>query len=496
MTQPANLIIFLSDNHNGAYLGASGHPLIKTPAIDSIADRGARFSNAYCVSPLCCPSRAAIATGRYPHQTGYWDNALAYDGNTPTWHHRVRDNGNNMTVIGKLHYRTAPNNNGHNNGFTEEIDTMHILNGKGALSSLMRCTDEGVLKRTAFKEMYEDSVPGEAEYQDYDRRITEHAIKWLQNNANSARKEHNKPWVLLVSYPSPHPPFKVPQRFWDMYPPEEVTLPVQWRRDERPSHPANDYLASLNNIEEEFSEAFVRSVVAGYCGLVTHLDEQIGEVLATADSLGLMDSTRVMYTSDHGEAACQHGLLGKANYYEHALGVPLVIAGPDIEAGQVIEHSVSHVDLFPTITESVGLSVNDEDTDLPGESLWRALEGTATPKPVLAEFHAYGSRNSGFAIRHGDFKLIYHVGMPSQLFDLAADPMEENDLLASGRTHPKADELEKLLREQLNPEEVNDRSKADQARHMESFGGVDAVRKTGMFSRSPIPGSAVELEKI
>ena len=495
MPKAANLIVFLSDNHNRQFLGAAGHPFVKTPAIDSIANRGVRFNNAWCVSPLCCPSRAAIATGRYPHQTGFWDNALAYDGSVPTWHHRVRDNGNNATVVGKLHYRSGSNNNdqssGQDNGFTEEIDTMHIVDGKGALASLLRATDEGVPKRRAHKAIYEDSVPGDAEYQVYDRRVTKQAIKWLQANASQS-----KPWVLLVSYVSPHPPFKVPQRYWDMYPPQDMSLPVQWRRDERPVHPADQYRASINYLEDEFSEDFVRRVVAGYCGLITHTDEQIGEVLAAAESLGLTESSRIMYTSDHGEAACQHGILGKANHYEHALGVPLVIAGPDIEAGQVVEQSVSHVDLFPTILESVGISLTSEDADLPGRSLWQVLQGSAAAKPVLAEFHAYGSRNSGFAIRDGDFKLIYHVDMPNQLFDLVTDPDEENDLLANGGTHPKAEPLERILRQQLDPEEINDRCKADQARHMELFGGAEAVRKTGMFSRSPIPGSTVEIEKV
>jgi len=86
--------------------------------------------------------------------------------------------------------------------------------------------------------------------------------------------------------------------------------------------------------------------------------------------------------------------------------------------------------------------------------------------------------------------------MPNQLFNLDHDPMEENDLLARGGTHPIADELEALLRQGLDPEEVNARSKADQAKHMALFGGAAAVKKTGMFSRSPIPGSSVEIEKL
>lgn len=231
MTEAANLVVFLSDNHNREFLGSAGHSMVKTPALDSIADRGVRFENAYCTSPLCCPSRAAIATGRYPHQTGYWDNALAYDGSVPTWHHRVRDAGYEMTAIGKLHFRSMEDDN----GLSEEIDTMHIVEAKGALISLLRATQDGVPRRKAHRAIYEDSVPGEAEYQVYDRRITDQAVDWLRQ-----RKTADKPWVLLVSYPSPHPPFKVPQRFWDMYPLEDVPMPVQWRPDDRPNHPAQN----------------------------------------------------------------------------------------------------------------------------------------------------------------------------------------------------------------------------------------------------------------
>jgi len=107
MTDAANLILFLSDNHTRNFVGAYGHPVVQTPILDKIAGRGVRFDNAYCASPLCCPSRAALATGRYPHQTGYWDNALAYDGKTPTWHHRVRDSGATVTSIGKLHFQSG-----------------------------------------------------------------------------------------------------------------------------------------------------------------------------------------------------------------------------------------------------------------------------------------------------------------------------------------------------------------------------------------------------
>ncbi len=483
MPKATNLIVFLSDNHNREFLGAAGHPMVKTPALDSIAERGVRFTNAYCTSPLCCPSRASLATGRYPHQTGYWDNAMIYDGRYPTWHHRVRDSGHEMTAIGKLHYRSSDDDN----GFTDEIDVMHVIEGKGALSSLLRATQDGVPRRGGHKAIYEDSVEGEADYQIYDRRITGHAIDWLQAHA-----KQEKPWVLLVSYPSPHPPFRVPKRFWDMYPLEDVPMPVQWRKDERPTHPADTYLAWMNSLEGEFDEDLVRRIVAGYCGLITHTDEQIGEVLQAVDTLGLTDNTRMIYTSDHGEAAGHHGILGKANHYEHALGVPLLMAGPDVPGGRVINQPTSHIDLFPTITEAMGLANSDQE--LLGQSLWPAIGGNETSRTIFAEYHAMGNRNSGFALRNGDFKLIYHVGMPNQLFDLSADPREENDLLANGGTHVAAGNLERQLRAIVDPEAVDARSKAEQRQHMEKFGGVEGVRKAGIFSRSPIPGKAVELE--
>ena len=172
------------------------------------------------------------------------------------------------------------------------------------------------------------------------------------------------------------------------------------------------------------------------------------------------------------------------------------MAGPDVPEGRVVEQCVSHVDLFPTILAAVGTDLSENDKDLPGRSLWPAIYGDEGQRTVFAEYHAMGSRNSGFAVRTGDYKLIYHVGMPNQLFDLAADPREENDLLVDGNDLPRAAELERQLRQLINPEEVDARSKADQWSHMEKFGGVDEVRKAGVFSVSPVPGKAPKLEHI
>ena len=125
--KPANLLFILSDEHNPRVLGAAGHQMIKTPNLDRLAASGVRFTSAYCNSPICVPSRAALATGRYVHQNRFWDNAIAYDGSVPSWHHRLRDAGHEVTSIGKLHFRSADDDN----GFMEEIMPLHIVDQIG-----------------------------------------------------------------------------------------------------------------------------------------------------------------------------------------------------------------------------------------------------------------------------------------------------------------------------------------------------------------------------
>jgi len=484
MPDSENMIFFLSDNHTRNFVGAYGHPVVQTPILDRIAERGVRFDNAYCASPLCCPSRAALATGRYPHQTGYWDNALAYDGKVASWHHRIRDSGATVTSIGKLHYLSGEIDN----GFTEEIIPMHIVEGKGALIGLLRATDEGVPPRTGPREMYSRSGVGEADYQNYDRDITKHAVDWL--NREGARLD--RPWVLLVSFASPHPPFAIPKRLYDLYPPDQMPLPVQFSADTRPDHPAVNHVRRVDNFEEPFDEEWVRRTVAGYCGLITHVDEQIGQVMNAVEALGLLPSTRVMYTSDHGEAAGNHGLFGKSVLYDHSMAVPLIMAGPGVPEGRAVNQLVSHVDIYPTLIEAMGGRFSIDDTDLAGVSLWPAMEGHEQARSGFGEFHSQSSKVGSFMLRDGDNKLIYHVDMPPQLFDLKDDPFETKDL--AGEDASRLAALEAKLRTIVDPESVDLRAKSDQMTHIERHGGVDAVRERGTFNYSPVPGDDAAME--
>jgi choline-sulfatase len=486
MTQPANLLFFMSDNHNGHLMGSQGHPYVQTPNMDGIAARGTRFANAYCTSPLCCPSRSSLATGRYPHQTGYWDNALTYDGRLPTWHHRLREQGHDVTAIGKLHFRSPDDDN----GFTEEIVPMHLHEGKGAIKNLLRGygmeppKDDG-----SFWKLYmERSGVGTTHYQDYDRKITEHAIACLKQRL----AKQNKPWVLFVSYISAHPPFTVPQRLWDLYPEHGMPLPPAFRIGERPEHPAAEYLRHMDGMRVMTDEAALRRIAAGYFALITHLDEQIGMVLKAAQELGLLDTTRVAYTSDHGELFGAQGIFGKKNLYEGAIRVPLLIAGPGVPQARVVQQPASHVDLFPTLLAGAGAQLADADCDLPGMDLWPAIGGRETARTLFAEYHAQGSRAGAFVVREGDLKLIYHVGMPAQLFDLARDPDETRDLVADGSGLQAAQRLEARLRTICDPEAADARAKTDQRAAADAWGGADKLRGESQILFTPPPGVSKE----
>ena len=480
MTQPANLIFFQSDNHNRAVTSCYGHRYVKTPNIDRIAASGVRFANSYSTSALCCPARAAIATGRYAHQTGFWDNAIAYDGSVPSWHHRLRAQGHTVVAVGKLHYRSEKDDN----GFTEEIEPMHLHDGKGAIKNLLRGYDaEPPRDDGSFYNLYmQRSGVGETHYQDYDRRITAKTIAWLKRHI----KGNRKPWVLYVSYISPHPPFTVPQRLYDLYPEKEMPLPAGFRKGERSEHPAAQHLRYMDGLPDITDEAALRRVAAGYFGLITHMDEQIGAVMQAAEALGLLANTRIAYTSDHGELFGTQGLFGKKNLYEAAVGVPLLLSGPGVPHGTVSQQMVSHVDLFPTLIEGAGARLAEADRDLHGVSLWPAANGNDTVRTSFAEYHAQGSKAAAYMLREGAMKLIYHVGMPAQLFDLVRDPDELHDLAATEASTVQA--LEQKLRSICDPQAVDARAKADQRQWVEHWGGRDQVAGTTQILFTPPPG--------
>ncbi|MDA8052222.1 MAG: sulfatase-like hydrolase/transferase [Rhodospirillales bacterium] len=476
---PRNLLFIMSDEHSRRVLGCYGHPMVRTPNLDRLARRGVRFTDAYCNCPICVPSRASFATGRYVHDIRFWDNAIPYNGSIPSWGHRLIEAGHRSVSIGKLHYRSTTDKN----GFDEEVMPLHVVDGEGDLLGLIR--SELPVRKAALR-LGRDAGPGNSSYQDYDDRITASAAAWL---AARAREPAGKPWVLFVSLVCPHFPLIARPEFYNLYPENKVPWPGQYSPEERPDHPFIAAMRESMIYDKGFDATKVRRAIAAYFGMVTFLDHNIGKLLAALEETGLAATTRVIYTSDHGDNLGTRGLWGKSTMYEESAGVPLIMAGPEVPQDFVCHETVSLVDCFPTILECTGAAPHPDDRDLPGCALDSVLRGHAPGRTVFSEYHAAGSAAATFMIRKGPFKYVHYVGMRPQLFDLDSDPEERRDLGTDPSWRGLIAECEQLLRGIVDPEAADKLARADQEARIAAVGGLEAILKKGTFGFSPAPGT-------
>ena len=340
--EPNNLLFIISDQHQAAAMGCAGHPIVQTPNLDRLAAGGTRFRNAYTNCAICVPARASLATGCYVHQIGNWDNGLPYDGSVPSWGHRLKAEGFRVDSIGKLHFRSAEDDN----GFTQEIEPLHVVEGIGDPASGIR---DGSLRRN-YRIGIDEAGPGDSSYQQYDIRNRDSAVRWLRERAHD-----EKPWALFLSFVTPHPPFLAPRETYQLYRHEDIALPPQWDEASWPRHPAYAFMRRFFSHEQPFDEATIRRLHAAYYGICTFLDDQIGQVLAALDALSLRDKTRIIYTSDHGEHLGARGIFGKFTMYEEASAIPFIMSGPDVPAGKVLDTPISLVDCFPTVLDAARL---------------------------------------------------------------------------------------------------------------------------------------------
>lgn len=474
--KPENLVIIMSDEHSRKVLGCYGHPIVHTPNLDALARRGTRFTAAYTPSPICVPARAAFATGRHAHEIECWDNAFAYDGTRASWHHALRSQGHEVVAIGKLHFRSARDDN----GFSSEIMPMHIIDEIGDAMGLLR---DRVVERKGAAKLAGLAGPGESSYTTYDRAITEAAVSWLHD---ATSRKHAKPWVLFVSLVTPHFPLTAPQEFYDLYASQRLPLPKQYAVGERPKHPyLKDYEESFT-YDRYFDSASLQRALAGYYGLCSFVDDNVGKILKALDANGAASSTRVVYLSDHGDNLGTRGLWGKSTMYEEAVGIPLIVSGLDIPAGNVETRPASLLDVVPFIFEATGAS-GEILGRLPGQAI---LTERFTDAPVISQYHATGSRTAAYMVRLGNLKYIHYSAKeyPDQFFDLAADPEEIQDLANDPASAPAIARCRRALLEILDPEKVDRDARVAQERRVAELGGPDAILKRGDFGFSPPPG--------
>ena len=474
----SNLLVIMSDEHQARAMGCAGHPFVKTPNLDRLADRGTRFTDAYTPSPICVPARASFATGRYAHQNRLWDNAMPYTGSPKGWGHALQDKGVPVESIGKLHFRDASDPA----GFDVEHIPMQVVNGVGMVWASIRKEDERIMPPGGRRMLGEHIGPGTSKYTEYDASVTARTKDWL---AERGAQGDTQPWCLYVGLVAPHFPLVVPQEFYDLYP-HDILPEVKLHPDTGyQRHPWIEKQNASMDSESKFKSPEERlAAMAAYYGLCSWMDDNVGQILTALEDAGLAEDTTIVYTSDHGDNVGARGLWGKSNFYQESVHVPMIMAGPDVARG-TCDTPVSLLDLSKTIATHFG-------TDIDGAKGVRSLkEIAAVPddrdRPVFSEYHAAGAVSGGFMLRKGAWKLNYYVGFAPELFNLDDDPEEMVDLAADPSHADTLAEMEAALREICDPEATDAQAFADQAALIEHYGGRDAALKLGAPGATPPP---------
>ena len=447
-----NILFICSDQHSYKYMGYAGHPLVKTPNLDRIAQRGVTFTSTYCGSPVCVPGRACLMTGMYPSDCNSFCNSTVWDGSQRTWGTRLRKAGYETRATGKLDL-----NPDFDMGF-HEIDTTHGHRYRPDITSLFR-------RPVGYRVNERPNVTGhprDKRHRDAER--TKVALDFMRNKAPGL----GKPWTQYVGFLQPHPRFVALRKYWDLYPLDEIDLPHIPPGFLEGQHLVFQELRHFKRIATPIPEERIRRARAGYYGMITEMDEYIGQLWDALEETNQLDNTVFIYTSDHGEALGDHGLWYKNNLYDNAARVPLVIAGAGLPRGKTIDTPVAHVDLVATLLDWAAAG---GASDLRGRSLLPMIEGPSNDHPGFAycESHSEGNTTGGFVIRKGDWKYIHFTWYDDLLFNTAEDPGEFDNRIDDPAGKPVVRELHEILQSQVNPEDVTRRAFAAQEKMLAKF---------------------------
>ncbi len=476
-SRPRNLLLICSDEHDPRYMGCSGADWMQTPHLDALAKTGTRFNNAYTPSPICVPARAGLATGHWTHTTGYWDNAMAYEGRWTSWHHRLSQAGLRVESIGKLHYRREDDPT----GFDAQHEAVHIQNGIGLVWGSVR---DPLPQTRGRSPIFDELGAGQSSYNRFDLQVTERACDWLQ--ARGRDQADAAPWALFVGLVAPHMPLVVEQRWLDLYPLDRIPS-YKKVPDGQPLHPWVDRLKQHWDHDAALGSDERRQLArACYFGLVSFMDAQVGRIMAMLDSQGLREDTTVIYTSDHGDNLGARGLWNKSTLYRESAAVPLMISGAGIAQNKVCNTNVNLIDIYPTALDVCGVGRLPEERDLPGSSL-RTLAAQADDPARLgfSEYHAVGSEAAAYMVSRHGYKYHHYVGHEPELFHLPSDPEELCDLAQDPAHSLVRQELAQALQDMLDPVAVDRRAKLDQNNLVTRFGGRDGALEQG--NKGPTP---------
>jgi arylsulfatase len=448
-----NILLIMCDQLRADALGCTGN-WVKTPHIDRIAREGVRFTNCVTNSPVCLPARISMATGRYPHNTGVWDNCpYELPEGTPTWMSAIRDAGYRTSIFGKtaLH-RGGPDLRKfeyklHSYGLDDvdeirgphaSVDVICHMTERWKSLGLLEAFREDMKERGGKnRTLVRPSTLPLSEY--YDVYVGQRAKDYLRNY------QRTQPWFCWVSFAGPHEPWDTPEPFASMYRPEDMPEPIP-RPPERRSGPKGE-------LDRRFAESprggihNAKELRASYAGKVSLIDDQVGQILSEIEARGELDRTVILFSSDHGEMNGDYDLIHKSNFLNPAVRVPFIISTPEIkkssQAGTTNDCPVEWFDAGPTLAEAAGTK----------------LKYLQSARSMVPAFQDPRSGHRSFAISElseevmyldRDWKLMLNrKGEPYRLFDVKNDPQEINDLIGRSEHDSLINELKSRVAERL-----------------------------------------------
>jgi choline-sulfatase len=450
MSAPArpNILVVMADQLTVSAMPFHGDPVVQAPALSALAERGVVFDAAYTGSPLCAPARAALMTGLLPSRVGAYDNAADFGSGIPTFAHHLRTLGYRTMLSGKMHFCGPDQLHGFEERLTTDIYPAdfgwtpdwdrpeHRPHWYHDMSSVL---DAGPCVRTNQLD-FDDEVGFAAE-----RALFGHV-----------RSGDQRPFCLTVSFTHPHDPYAIEQRWWDLYRDDDIPLPAH-AFDEAAAHPHERRVRTVCAMDDvEIDDDRVRAARRAYYGSISYVDWRIGRLMDVLRETGRLDDTVVVLTSDHGDMLGERGLWYKMTFFEGSARVPLIVAGPGIDAGRVAA-PVSTMDLLPTLVElATGEAAEPLVGPVDGQSLAPMLHGEPHERDtVVAEYLAEGAAGPIVMVRRNQVKYVHSPADPDQLFDLAADPYERVNLVDDAAYADVLDELRAEVAARWDLEELD-----------------------------------------
>ncbi len=439
-----NILIFMTDQERGDVLRDGARNRAKTPNLDRFRQEGVEFTQTYCPSPHCCPSRTTFFTGLYPSRHGVWNNVNVgntlspepYPG-TPFWSQDLKEAGYDLHFAGKWHVSVyeGPSDFGWDEGFVTESPRRARTAGPQTHEWAIYDDPEAIIPTTPGERGDGEILrPGYTKYWHYgtndnpfrDGDVVESGIEALRK-----RRDAEGPWCHYIGTLGPHDPYIPPQEFLDWYELDDIRLPENF------ADPMTDQPALYRRTRDVFSQLTEdehREAIRRYLAFCSYEDDLFGKALAALEEIGQADNTLVLFMSDHGDYVGDHGLWCKGlPCFRGAYDVPCVARWPRgiTKPGRQVEEFVSLADFAPTFLEIAGKAEAAPEKS-PGRSLMPFFQDLATLHWRDALFtqtngnELYGIQRS---IMTRDWKYVYNGFDYDELYHLREDPREMSNVI-------------------------------------------------------------------